>query len=59
MESNQNTQFKMTAPTSIETKDEISIITLMMEKQMAFEMITSLNESLEQVPKDMVRHNKA
>ena len=54
MESNQNIQFKMTAPTSIETKDEISIITLDDGKANAFsfEMITSLNESLEQVPKD-------
>ena len=44
MESNQNTQFKMTAPTSIVTKDEISIITLDDGKANAFsfEMITSL-----------------
>ena len=44
----------MTALTSIETKDEISIITLDDGKANAFsfEMITSLNESLEQVPKD-------
>ena len=41
----------MTALTSIETKDEISIITLDDGKANAFsfEMITSLNESLEQV----------
>ena len=42
----------MTALTSIETKDEISIITLDDGKANAFsfEMITSLNESLAQVP---------